>query len=53
MGQLVVAGGISAAAAAAAVTAVAGRTFGGVTGDVMGAAHETGRAAAVLVMVSI
>ena len=53
LGQLVVIGGISAAVAAAAVTAVARRTLGGVTGDVMGAAHETGRAAAVLVMVSV
>lgn len=53
LGPLIVAGGISAAATAVAVTAVAGRILGGVTGDVMGAAHETGRAAAVLVMVSI
>ena len=53
LGPLVVAGGISAAVVAATVTAVAKRTLGGVTGDVMGAAHETGRAAAVLVMVSV
>ena len=53
LGPLVVAGCISAAATAVVVTAAAGRAFGGVTGDVMGAVHETGRAAAVLVMVSV
>lgn len=53
LGFLVMVGGASAAAAAVVVTAVARRAFGGVTGDVMGAAHETGRATAILAMVSV
>lgn len=53
VGFLVIAGCASSAVAALVVTALANRSFGGVTGDVMGATHEIGRMTAVLVMVSI
>lgn len=52
LGLLAILGAASAAAAAVMVTAVAQNAFGGVTGDVMGAAHETGRAAAIIAVVS-
>lgn len=42
----------AAVGSALALTALAGRAFGGVTGDVMGAANELGRLAAVLAFVS-
>ena len=52
LGFLAILGAASAAAAAVAVTAAAQNAFGGVTGDVMGAAHEAGRAAAMISVVS-
>lgn len=52
VGHLVILACISAALISVILTAIASRTFGGITGDVMGAAHEVGRAIAVLCMVS-
>jgi cobalamin synthase len=52
LGFLVILGVAAAAAAAVSVTAAAQNAFGGVTGDVMGAAHEAGRAAAIIAVVS-
>lgn len=52
LGLLMMLAGVAAGVAAAAVTVISHRAFGVVTGDVMGATHEVGRAAAVMCMVS-
>ena len=44
---------VAAAGAAAILVAVSSRAFGGITGDVLGAVNEIGRAAALGVAVSI